>query len=153
MESLTPSGGVVTGSIIFIALAVAATLWVARRYKAVGALGLVAMLVLPFTQLSWWTEMPGWTSVVASIATVALFIIGMMVNKNVDEIFHVLALAVSLFGKPLLGILSGTMTITVPTGVVLVIIALAVIGVVVAYNLWRNQGSRQSQEQASSTAS
>lgn len=127
MIYVTP-GMLLTLALYAMAL-VAVSFWVARSYKnagtaAMGAVGLAALAVLPYSYVFWRETLvvPIWTAVVTFVVVAAMFIVGMRVNRNKDDLWHIGALLVSLFLMPLLaaadgvggwlmGILSGETTL------------------------------------------
>lgn len=117
-------------------LITAAAIWVARRYKNQGALGLGGIAVALYGLLL----APSGFSLIILMISATLFALGMVVNRSIDDLFHWGALLVNLLHwawawvTAIFGWDIWRQTSEVPT--VMVVLAFLVIVALIAWGAW-----------------
>jgi len=76
------------------------------RQRPGSPLGAAGVLVLPLTQLNWFSDMPTWQAIVTTLVTIGLFLVGMLGKEKWAYSFHISALAASVFLSPGLWLLA-----------------------------------------------
>jgi hypothetical protein len=132
-------------TIVGVIVAIGLSYWVANKDNSARPLGLGAVFISLVTASSWFISLPGWTAVVVIIATLSLFIVGMLAPETIDDPFHYGAVFVAVFGKLVAGSLpliwarlTGEVTVpevTVPVFVLALLLIVAFVG----FLRWRSK--------------
>lgn len=134
----------VWASIVGVIVAVGLSYWVANEDNSPRPMGLGAVFISLVTATCWIPSLPAWTAIVVIIATLGLFIAGMLVPDTVDDWLHNGAMLIALFGKLVAGLLPliwGVLTgqVTIPVFVLLGLVLLAIVGFIG----WRSERLRR----------
>lgn len=111
-----------------------AGLWAYRNDGVPHSLGQAALPVVLLTAFGWFTGLPEYTAWIVTGVTVVLWLVGMIMPSEKDDLWHFGALLVAWLGKLVASTLPWvwailTGQVTVPLVVLLLLIVLAVIGI------------------------
>lgn len=119
-------------SLIWVIIAIVAAFWVAKKDQSARPIGLLAAAAISFiTAWTWFTWLSVLWAVLVVLVTAALFLVGMFVSDDKDNLWHYLALTTALLGKVIIAGFAAAWDKQVPLLVALVL-ALLVVGLVAA---------------------